>query len=72
VLYTADSVSKTSIISRVYVASSIRSAKLFRVSKLKKLNKIKEKAAFRGSFFCCQIVVQNGKRTKSELAIMKI
>ena len=71
-LYRLDSVSKTSAISTVYVASSMRSAKLFWVSKLKKLNKINKKAALWGSFFCCQIVAQNEKRTKIELGITKI
>ena len=50
-LYTVNSVSKRSIISRVYLASSMRSAKLFWVSKPKKLNKINKKAAREGSFF---------------------
>ena len=71
-LYTVDSVSKNSAISMVYVASSMRSAKLFWVSKPKKLNKINKKAAFRSSFFCCQLVAQNEKRTKIELGITKI
>ena len=64
-----DSVSKTSIISIVYVASSMRSAKLFRVSKPEKLNKINKKAARKGSFFCCAPVMKNGKRISSQTKI---
>ena len=67
-----DSVCKTLIISMAYVASSMRSASDFWLPKARKANKINKKAARKGSFFRCTPVVQNGKRTKSELAIMKI
>jgi hypothetical protein len=50
----------------------MRSAKFFWVSKPKKLHNINKKAARKGSFFRCTPVVQNGKRTKSELGITKI
>ena len=44
----------------------------FRSQKLEKSTKSTLKAAVTGSFFCCTRVVQNGKRTKNELGIMKI
>ena len=67
-----DSVSKTSIISIVYVASSMRSARNFWLPKSQKFNNINKKAAFTSGFFCCTRVVQNGKRTKTRLGITKI
>ena len=53
------SVSKTSIKSIVYMASSMQSAKLFWASKPKKLNKINKKAARKGSFFVTNLLYKS-------------